>query len=242
MKHAGNLRSLVPQAARERMYEWHPGRARRWRRFPGVERVEPGGRAVLTFDDGPDTDATGAVLDALDHAGARATFFLLGSQLARHPELGAEVVRRGHEIGLHGHDHHRHDRIDHPLSRSDLQKGLATIEDTLGVRCRWYRPPYGKMSPANVEVCESERMTPVYWSAWGLDWEEVSSLRISDLVSQQLDDGGIILLHDSARFARRRSALATADAIPLIASRAQERRISLVSLGDAIPSRDQIAA
>lgn len=242
MRHAGKLRSLVPQPARERMYEWHPGRARRWRRFPGLERIEPSGHAILTFDDGPDSDATRAVLEALDGAGARATFFLLGSQLAAHPDLGAEVVRRGHEIGLHGYEHHRHDRIDYDLSRSDLLAGLAAIEDTLGIRCRWYRPPYGKMSPANVEVCESVGMTPVYWSAWGLDWEDVSSQRIADVVSEQVDDGGIILLHDSARFARRRSAVPTADAISLIARRAQDRGISLVSLGDAVSGREQVAA
>jgi peptidoglycan/xylan/chitin deacetylase (PgdA/CDA1 family) len=224
------------------MYEWHPGRARRWRRFPGVERVEPGGRAVLTFDDGPDPEATEAALDALDHAGARATFFLLGSQLARHPGLAKEVVRRGHEVGLHGYDHLRHDRVDPALSRSDLLQGFDAVEKTLGIRCQWFRPPYGKMSPAAVEACESLGMTPVYWSAWGLDWENVAPERIAEVVGEQLDDGGIILLHDSARFARRESALATVEAIALIAGRAQEQGISLVSLGDAVPDREQIVA
>jgi peptidoglycan/xylan/chitin deacetylase (PgdA/CDA1 family) len=242
MRHAGKLRSLVPQAARERMYEWHPGRARRWRRFPGLERVEAGGHAVLTFDDGPDPEATRAVLDALDQAGARATFFLLGSRLAAHPELGHEVLERGHEIGLHGYDHHRHDRIDAELSRSDLTRGYAAIEEILGIRCRWYRPPYGKMSEASAEVCRDNGMTPVYWSAWGLDWENVPAQRIADVVCEQLDDGGIVLLHDSARFARRPSALPSAQAIPAIARWTGQRGIALVTLGDAVPSPDQAPA
>lgn len=236
MKHAGKVRSLVPQPARERMYEWHPGRARRWRRFPGVERLERTGRAVLTFDDGPDPDATPAVLDALDLADARATFFLLGSQLAAHRELAQEISRRGHEIGLHGYDHHRHDRIDAALSRRDLTSGFAAIEEGLGIRCCWYRPPYGKMSPASADVCRDLGMTPVYWTAWGLDWERVPAERIADVVCTQLDDGGIALLHDSARFARRESALPTAAAISEIARRMQANGISLVSLGDAVPA------
>ncbi|MBV9802222.1 MAG: polysaccharide deacetylase family protein [Solirubrobacterales bacterium] len=222
------------------MYEWHPGRARRWRRFPGLERIAPGGRAVLTFDDGPDPEATPAVLNALDLADVHATFFVLGSRLVAHPELAHEVVARGHEIGLHGYDHHRHDRIASALSRSDLARGFAAIEDFLGIRCRWYRPPYGKMSTASADVCRELGMTPVYWSAWGLDWEDVGAERIAQVVSEQLDDGGIVLLHDSARFARRPSAHPTAQAIPAIVRRAQEASLSLVALRDVAGVRQEV--
>ena len=239
-RHTDKLRSLVPQAARERMYEWHPGRAYRWRRLPGLERVDPGTHGVLTFDDGPDPDATPAVLDALDDAGAKATFFILGTQLAAHPEIGHEVVRRGHEIGLHGYDHHRHDRIDPDLSRDDLTRGLAAIEDVLGIRCRWFRPPYGKMSTGSAQACQSLGLTPVYWSAWGLDWEEVSSERIAEVACGQLNAGGILLLHDSARYGRRRSALPTASAIQAIAEHVDLQGISLSSLGDAVVGREEI--
>lgn len=234
LRQAGKLRSLVPQPVRELMYEWHPGRARRWRRFPGLERVEGSGRVVLTFDDGPDPEGTPAVLDALDQAGARATFFILGTQLAAHPELGHEIVRRGHEIGLHGYEHLRHDRTDPGLSRSDLTRGQAAIEDALGIRCGLFRPPYGKMSPAAAEVCESLGLTVVYWSAWGLDWENVPSERIAEVAGDQIDDGGIVLLHDSARYGRRTSAVPTADAIPLIAERTSRAGLSLVSLGEVV--------
>ncbi len=77
-------------------------------------------------------------------------------------------------------------------------------------------------------------MTPVYWSAWGLDWESVPSVRIAHVASQQLEDGSILLLHDSARFGRRGSALPTAQAVPVIAECAAERGISLVCLQEVI--------
>ncbi len=232
LKHAGKLRGLVPQAARERLYEWHPGRARRWQRYPGLRQVGAG-QAVLTFDDGPDSDATPAVLDALEQAGVRATFFVLGSQLEEHREIGAEVLRRGHEIGLHGYGHPRHDRVGASESRDDVIRGRQVLEDLLGVSPRWYRPPYGKMSDAAAEACRTLGMSTVYWSAWGLDWEPVGEQRIAAVTCEQLSDGGIVLLHDSARYARRSSALATARAIGPIAAWARERGMSLVSLGQA---------
>ena len=234
LNYAHGARSLLPQAARERLYEWHLGRARRWRRRAGVQRVEPGGHAVVTLDDGPDEDATPAVLDALDATSARATFFLLVSQMHRHSSIAHEVVRRGHEIGLHGYEHQRHDRIRAAHSRDDVMRGFEAIEEGTGVHCRWYRPPYGRMSEASAEACHELGMTPVYWSAWGVDWENVGAARIAQVASAQLDDGAILLLHDSARYGRRSSALPTARAIPLIAARAAERGIALVSLGEAM--------
>jgi peptidoglycan-N-acetylglucosamine deacetylase len=238
---AFGLRSLIPQAARERLYAWHPGRARRWQAYPGLERVEPGGHAVLTFDDGPDPDATPAVLDALDRTGVRATFFLLGTQVESHPALAREVVERGHEIALHGYGHERQDRIDSDRTDEDMRRGYSVLEKQLGVQCRWYRPPYGKMSDGAARTCASLGMSVVYWSAWGLDWEEVCAARIADVVSDQLDDGGILLLHDSARHARRASAAPTADAIEIIAENARERGMALISLGEALAYAGSVA-
>ncbi len=234
-------RYLLPQSARERLYEWHPGRARRWQEHPGIQTV-PAGNVVLTFDDGPDEDATASVLDALQSCDARATFFLLGSQAAAHSDLALEIVRRGHEIGLHGYGHQRHDRIDAASSRDDLARGSAALEDVLGVRCRWYRPPYGKMSAAADDACRELGMTTVYWSARGFDWENVDAGRIASVALSQIEDGAIVLLHDSALYARRPSAQPTADAIPLIAAGVQSRDLSLVSLGEAIGALEEVPA
>jgi peptidoglycan/xylan/chitin deacetylase (PgdA/CDA1 family) len=227
------LRSLVPQSVRERMYELHPGRGRRWQKIPGLQLIATEGRAVVTFDDGPDVDATPAVLDALDEAGARATFFVVASQMLRWPALIKEVRDRGHEIGLHGYEHQRQDQIAPERSRDDVVRGFEAIGQMTGERCRWYRPPFGRMSTASATACEELGLTPVYWSAWGLDWEDVAADRIADVASSQLQEGGILLLHDSARYGRRPSAVATARAIPAISAHAADSGIALVSLGEA---------
>jgi peptidoglycan/xylan/chitin deacetylase (PgdA/CDA1 family) len=228
-----HLRRALPQALHLRLYALHPGRAARWRRHPGIERVPPSG-AVLTFDDGPDPEGTPAVLDELERCGARATFFLLGCRALAEGQLAIEIVRRGHEVGLHGFDHRRQDRIEAAASHEDLRRGLAAIEDTVGVRCRFYRPPYGKMSPGAADACRQLGLDVVYWSAWGFDWEALDAQQIAATVAAGMVDGAVVLLHDSARYGRRASARATAAAIPLIAATAAQRHLALTCLGEAL--------
>jgi peptidoglycan-N-acetylglucosamine deacetylase len=191
----------------------------RWRRFPGREWAESG--VALTFDDGPDPEATPAILDALDEAGARATFFLVGEQLLAHHELGVEVARRGHWIGLHGFRHVEGEE------RDDLVRGLDAIEAATGSRPGVYRPPYGRIREATHAACGELGLEVVYWSAWGADWEDIPPERIVELVRRDLVEGAIVLLHDSARYAHRPSAAATAEALPAIVEAAAGRGLAL---------------
>jgi peptidoglycan-N-acetylglucosamine deacetylase len=192
----------------------------RWRRFPGRERIESG--VAITFDDGPDPDATPAVLDALDVAGAKATFFMVGEQAVEHRALAREVADRGHEVGLHGYEHVEHDSLGSRV-KDDLARGLGTLEVATGRRPRLFRPPYGRFSEDSYAACEALRLEPVYWSAWGGDWEPVPAERIAEVAARDLAGGCVLLLHDSARYAYRASALPTAEALPALAAAAAER-------------------
>jgi peptidoglycan-N-acetylglucosamine deacetylase len=198
----------------------------RWRRFPGRERVLEG--VALTFDDGPDPDATPAVLEALEAEGARATFFLVGEQLLVHHELGKAVAEAGHHVALHGFRHVEHDELDDP--RSDLLRGLDAIEAATGVRPGLCRPPYGRFSEESFAACRDLGLEPVYWSAWGMDWEPLGPDRIAELSARDLHDGAILVLHDSARYASRPSASPTAQALPEILETVRERGLRLATL------------
>jgi peptidoglycan/xylan/chitin deacetylase (PgdA/CDA1 family) len=169
------------------------------------------------------------VLDALDGAGAKATFFLVGEQLMAHPSLGSEIARRGHETALHGFEHREHGEMG-PAVRDDLARGLGTVEAATGRRPRWYRPPYGRFSELSYEACARLGLEPVYWSGWGMDWEAIGPQRIAEMVGRDLAGGAIVLLHDSARYADRQTAAPTAEAIPLIAAEAREAGLRLVTL------------
>lgn len=234
-RHIHRLRRLLPLSLRCALQERSLSRSRRWREMPGVERVPAAGQAVLTFDDGPDSspEGTAAILDALDSAGAKATFFLVGEQMAESPGVTAEILARGHEIGVHGQRHFRHDRVPAEESVADIEAGYEAVAAVLGAPPRFYRPPYGKLSPQGAEVCRRVELEVAYWSTWGLDWEPLSSERISRRVNRDLDDGSIVLLHDSARYAVRPSATETARAIATIADRAAALSLDLVTLGEA---------
>ncbi len=228
--HPERVRGVIPRGARERLYGWHPGRGRRWRRCPGLERLESRGRAALTFDDGPDPDATPAILDALDRVAARATFFMVGDQVQRHAALAREIERRGHEVALHGQRHRRLDRLSADAVHEDIVQGFTAVRDATGISAGHYRPPFGRMTAAAAEACRDLGMVPVYWSAWGIDWEDLPAERIAAIAATGLDSGAILLLHDSARYGRRSSARETAAAVPMIAARAAARGITLGSL------------
>ena len=105
---------------------------------------------ALTFDDGPDPATTLTVLDALDAANAKATFFVIAKKAEAHPEVIHEIVRRGHEIGLHSY---AHDRLFSLRSearvREDLEQGLVVLEQLTGQRPLFFRPPSATRTPSS---------------------------------------------------------------------------------------------
>jgi peptidoglycan/xylan/chitin deacetylase (PgdA/CDA1 family) len=192
---------------------------------------------VLTFDDGPDPDATPRVLDQLDQLDVHATFFLLGAEVRRAPELARLIVAGGHELGLHGFAHPPYDRLSAAQAQEDLAQGLEAIETATGLRPCWFRPPYGKLSAVSHQVCLSMDLRVVYWSAWGLDWEEVGPNAICSEVVSALAPGAVVLLHDSARYGRRSSAKPTADALGAIVNQGRQLGLTWTTLSRATDDR-----
>ena len=208
-------------------FQQHRETLDRWRRFPALERLENG--VALTFDDGPDPDATTAVLEALRTAEARAVFFLVGEQVEAHPELARQVADDGHVVALHGFRHVEHDELG-DAARADLERSAAAVAAATGVDPRLYRPPYGRFSEQSYAAARELGLTPVYWSAWGSDWEPIPPERIAETAIRDLAPGAILLLHDSARYAARASAKPTAEALPAILAAMRERGLEPVTL------------
>jgi peptidoglycan/xylan/chitin deacetylase (PgdA/CDA1 family) len=201
-----------------------------WRLFPGVERVE-GDRVALSFDDGPDPDATPAILDALDAAGVSATFFVVGEQLTHNWAIAREARARGHQLALHGAAHPHHERLSPAAARDEVARGVGAFEAATGERATLFRPPYGRFSEHSHEACLKLGLTPVYWSAWGCDWDPLPAERVADLATRDIAAGAIVLLHDSARYAVRDSAAPTADAVAPIAAAAAQKGLEIGAIG-----------
>src|SRR5258708_1415904 len=110
---------------------------------PSITKAPAGQRrVVITFDDGP-SETTPYVLDILAEHGAKATFFLVGMNIARLPEIARRVISEGHEIGNHTWSHANFYKCAPWQVRSEIERCQKQIEDTLGISPRWFRPPYG---------------------------------------------------------------------------------------------------
>lgn len=177
----------------------------------------PGGLA-LTFDDGPDPAGTPAVLRTLAELDWTATFFLLGDQTRRHPEVARQIVAAGHEVGVHGDVHRNHLFRSAPWVRQDLTRACTTIRTATGTQPRWFRPPYGVLSAGSMRAARALGLTPVLWTAWGRDWEPSTAQRVLDQLVPDLREGATVLLHDSDCTGAPGSWRATVGALPLLAA------------------------
>lgn len=160
---------------------------------------------ALTFDDGPDPDATPRILDILAEHGARATFFLVGSAALRHPELVQRICREGHAIGNHTHTHARCKK----LSLAALHREIGFTDVALRVACPEvglpvFRPPFGELRSAHALwlACHGRRIA--FWSRDSRDYRDAPASEIVRL-GQTLAHRDMVLLHD--RFAATQAAL-----------------------------------
>ena len=142
----------------------------RRRLFPQLAGLGRPDHVALTFDDGPDPASTPAFLDLLAARRLHATFFLLGSMVARAPQLAAEIAAAGHEIAVHGWDH-RYTILRSPGAVfSDLARASDAVSGATGTSPRFFRPPYGVLSSGAVLAARRLELTPVLWSSWGREW------------------------------------------------------------------------
>jgi peptidoglycan/xylan/chitin deacetylase (PgdA/CDA1 family) len=204
-------------------------------RFPGIvtRLSRPTDTVALTFDDGPHPRGTPAVLEALDRAGARASFFVVGEAVRRHRGLLAEILSGGHAIALHGDRHLPHVLMLPGSVRRDLERGQAEIEQQAGVAITALRAPYGAASLATLAYARRRGLTVAGWTRWGWDWRAAATAdSITTAATRSLGGGEVILLHDSDAYSAPGSWRAAAAAVPLICARIE--RAGLV----AAPFRD----
>jgi peptidoglycan/xylan/chitin deacetylase (PgdA/CDA1 family) len=198
------------------------------RRALGVEdRTATGAGWALTFDDGPHSQGTPAVLEILAERGVMATFFLVGEQVLRNRALAAEIVAGGHEIGLHCHRHRNLLRLAPWQVREDVAHAQAAIEDATGVSPALYRPPYGVLNATALRLARRAGRRTLLWTHWGRDWEaRATPESILARVTDGVEQGSILLLHDaddySAPGSWRRTVLALPRVLDVLGERGLE--------------------
>ncbi len=207
-----------------------------------LRRVGGGARVVaLTFDDGPSAD-TPAVLDALDAAGVRATFFVLGSAAEARPDLVREVARRGHAVALHGHTHARLVVAGPSTVAREIDLCREAIRRAGVEPVPLFRTPHGWKGPFLARALRERGITLVAWTRGAWDSARPGAAEIAARATRRPRLGEILLLHDGCGtpgIDPRRDQ--TAEALPEIVRRWREAGFAFVTL-DASAARGEAGA
>ena len=176
--------------------------------FPRLEMYAPvvsrgpagSARVALTFDDGPHPVTTRRVLEALAPTRHRATFFVLGEKVRRHPDVVREIHAGGHTLAVHGDSHDRLHSFRMPRTVHDeIVRAGAAVQAATGVRPRFFRPPLGHTSVTSVRGARLAGVTLVGWSSRGFDGIRGRSPEaVVKQVGRSLVEGAIVMLHDAA--------------------------------------------
>jgi peptidoglycan-N-acetylglucosamine deacetylase len=207
-----------------------PVRIRAFRRLAGQGNP---GHVALTFDDGPDPSSTPQFAQLLADRNVRATFFMLGSMVARSPGLAAEIAAAGHEIGVHGFDHRYLPARSPGATRSDLTRAAELIADVTGTPPRLFRPPYGVLSGPALLTARQLGLTPVLWGAWGREWAPGATAQsVLQTLVGGLAGGVTVLLHDSGCTSPPGAWQAGLGAVPLLLDECERRALAVGPVGE----------
>ena len=189
-----------------------------------ITKLSTTDRAVaLTFDDGPNPDATPLILDALEMRGVRATFFILGRHAERWPAIVRRIAEDGHALGNHGYYHRKLHFKSPRYVRTDLTLGTNIIERASAVRPTLFRAPHGFRSPWVSSIALSLGQRTVGWSLGVWDSDRPGVDVIAHRAVTGAHRGSILLLHDGDGYDATGDRMQTARAVPLIVDRLLER-------------------
>ena len=193
--------------------------------IPG-STASPGPRTVaLTFDDGPTPEYTRQILDILDQYQVKATFFLLGQQVARNPDLAREIVRRGHSIANHTWDHPALNKLSAGRIDSEISRTDTVIQQATGLRPTCVRPPYGAINQTVISRINGSFHNAVDWNVDPLDWKKPGAAAIVNRVLSGVRPNSIVLMHDGGGDRSE-----TVAALPYVISALRSRGYSFSSI------------
>ncbi len=190
---------------------------------------------ALTFDDGPWPRTTEQVLDILKQNDVPATFFWIGNNLKRFPQIGKLVVEAGHTIGNHTW-HHWYHRMNQDTAAREIEGTAALIYEITGVKTSLFRPPGGFLNNGPAAYAKQKNYAVMMWSADSRDWfyRLAPAQVLVNLVLKEARPGGIVLMHDGGGDRSK-----TVKALPQIIAELRKRGYKFVSVPELLELKDQ---
>lgn len=179
---------------------------------------------ALTFDDGPRASVTNRILKSLEEAGGRATFFMVGSNVAANEDSVNQMVAQGCQVGNHTFSHKYITNLDVQELQAQLGGTNQAVLDACGILPMVMRPPGGKTDEVSLSSLAEMGMPAVMWSIDTKDWQHRDAQITIQTVLEQVRDGDIVLMHDIYP--------ATADAAEVLIPALVERGFQLVTVGE----------
>ena len=159
-------------------------------------KPETTGRVALTFDDGPHYKYTEKILDILKKYDVKATFFTVGTNAERFPELIQRELNEGHEVANHTYLHKHMAKLSDDEFRDEIEGWEEVMSEDHGYQSSLFRPPEGILTDSEKQITEELGYDVVLWSIDTRDWAHNGVDRIVDTVISDVTDGSVILFHD----------------------------------------------
>lgn len=167
---------------------------------------------ALTFDDGPYSPYTEQLLDVLKEYQVPATFFVVGQNVEKNPELVGRIVAEGHQLGNHTYHHVDLLKSDRKSIEEEVDRTNQVIKAATGIVPHVMRPPHGFRDPVVMEIMAARGLKVVEWSIMSRDWTNPGVEVIVERTLGKVKNGSIILLHDGDGVAAKASRAQTVEA------------------------------
>ena len=154
----------------------------------------------ISFDAAWGRANTEEILNILDRYDVRTTFFLVGFWAEKHPDLVAEIVERGHEIGNHSATHPHMSQLSDAQIREELKKCSDLVKSITGTPTTLFRPPYGEYNDAVVRISREEGYECVQWNVDSLDWKNLGTENMVRQCTKDVNPGDIVLFHNDSKY------------------------------------------
>lgn len=154
-------------------------------------------KLYLTFDDGPTPEITSFILQQLENYNAKATFFCVGENIEKHPEIFKQILHNGHAVGNHTHNHLNgwKTSTQHYIKNIDIAQNI--IEKHHHSKTNLFRPPYGKIKRSQIKELKNKGYKIIMWDILSGDFDiNISTEKTFKNILRNTKNGSIIVMHD----------------------------------------------